>query len=60
MLTITRGVLKMVSNVCREVDEVREERVMRRREHDKLRRGREKLMKKGKEGLLTFSLALVY
>ena len=51
MLTITRGILKMASNVCREVDEVREERVIRRRERDKLRREREKLMKKGKEGL---------
>ena len=40
----------MVSNVCREVDEVREERVIRRRERDRLRRERE-TNEEGKEGL---------
>ena len=34
-MLITCGVLKMVSNLCREVDEVREER-LRRRERDRL------------------------
>ena len=37
-MLITHGVLKMVSNVCREVSEVREERLRRRRECDRLRR----------------------
>ena len=41
---LTHNILIMASNVCREVDEVREERFRRRREHDRLRR--EKLMKK--------------
>ena len=39
-MLITHGVLKMASSWCREVDEVREER-LRRREHDRLRRERE-------------------
>ena len=47
-MLITHGILKMVSNVCRGVNEVREERLRRRSEHDRLRR--EKLMKKDKEG----------
>ena len=39
---ITCGILNMVNNVCREVDEVREERLRRRRrETDSLRRERE-------------------
>ena len=33
---ITHGVLKMVSNVCREVNEVREERLRRKRECNNL------------------------
>ena len=33
---ITHGILKMVSNVCREVNEVREERLRRKRECNKL------------------------
>ena len=37
---ITRGILKMARTVCREVDEVREERLRRRTEHDRLRRER--------------------
>ena len=49
-MLITRGMLKMVSNVSGEVDEVREER-LRRRECDRLRREREKLMKKDIQGL---------
>ena len=36
-LYITRGNIKMLSNVRREVDEVREERLIRRRERDRLR-----------------------
>ena len=39
MLT-TCGILKMVDIVCREVDEVREERLRKRREGNRLRRGR--------------------
>ena len=34
-LLLTHGVFKMVSIVCREVDEVREERLGRRRECDR-------------------------
>ena len=43
MLLITRAILKMASNArtVTEVDEVREERLRRRRERDRLRRGRE-------------------
>ena len=37
-MLITCGILKMANNVCREVDKVREERLRRRRECDKLRR----------------------
>ena len=50
-MLITRGILKMVSNVSGEVDEVREEREerLRRRECDRLRR--KKLMKKDIQGL---------
>ena len=40
-MLIMHGVLKMVSNVCREVDEVREKRFRRSREGDILRRERE-------------------
>ena len=43
--------IKNHENVCREVDEVREERFGRRIEHDRFRREREKLIKKDKEGL---------
>ena len=42
-MLLIHGILKMASNVCREVDEVRElreERLRRRREHDGLRRER--------------------
>ena len=39
-MLITCGILKMMSSVCREVDEVREERLRRRRECDRLRRER--------------------
>ena len=46
---LTHSILIMVSNVCREVDEVREERFRRRRERDRLRR--EKLMKKETQDL---------
>ena len=35
-MLITYGILKMASNVCREVNEVREERLIRRRDHDRL------------------------
>ena len=34
-MLITGGILKIPSNVCREVDEVREERLRRRREYDR-------------------------
>ena len=37
---ITCGIIKMVSNICREVNEVREQRLRRRRERDRLRRER--------------------
>ena len=37
-MLLTYGILKMVSNVCREVDEVREERLRWRRGYDRLRR----------------------
>ena len=43
---LIRGILKMASSVCREVDEVREvreereERLRRKSEHDRLRRER--------------------
>ena len=33
---LTYGILKLASNVCREVGEVREERLRRRKEHDRL------------------------
>ena len=39
-MLITCGILKMISSVCREVDEVREERLRRRRECDRLKRER--------------------
>ena len=39
-MLITHDVLKMVSIVCREVGEVREYRLRRRRERDRLRRER--------------------
>ena len=38
-MLITCVILKMASNVCRQVNEVREERL--RREHNRLRRERE-------------------
>ena len=38
-MLITCVILKMTSNVCREVNEVREERL--RREHDRFRKERE-------------------
>ena len=39
-MLITCDVLKMVDNACRQVDEVREERLRKRREGDRLRRER--------------------
>ena len=40
-MLITGGISKIPSNVCREVDEMREERLRRRRECDRFRRQRE-------------------
>ena len=40
--------LKMASNVCRELDEVRKERLRQRRKFEKLRRERETIVKKDK------------
>ena len=42
-LLITCGTLKMASNVCGEVNEVREERLRWRRECDRLRRERKQV-----------------
>ena len=42
--------LKMASNVCRELNEVRKERLRQRRKFEKLRRERETIVKKDKQG----------
>ena len=49
-MLITCGILKMVSNVCREVDKVREERDLEEEENVTDLEESEKLMKKDKEG----------
>ena len=49
ILLITHDLLKMMSNICREVDEVREERI-RRRECHRLREEK-RLMKQDIQGL---------
>ena len=54
-ILITHGILKTAINVCREVNEMREER-LRRRECDKRRRERET----NEERHATFALALAY
>ena len=49
---ITSGILKIASNVCKEIDEVREERLWRRnKENVTDLEEREKLMKKDKKNL---------
>ena len=54
-MLITCGLVKMAINVCREVREIREER-LRRRECDKLRREREI----NEERHANFALTLAY
>ena len=50
-MLFTHGIVKIATMyVCREVDEVSKER-LRKREHDRLSRSREKLMKKDMPGL---------